>query len=152
MILLCLCSNQLWQNDGSYHQPAAFKHLKYTLSDLQPIRIQSDTYSWSILVLSTNQLYMQMPKVVLGLSDPPEWWGRYRASLSPCLIAGSQNYFRQCDKLLLMNEIHLIPLQHQKYPQVLRWMSELLNHLREGLFRYMEIVGLFFKQENTSNP
>lgn len=106
MILLCLCSNQLWQNDGSYHQPAAFKHLKYTLSDLQPIRIQSDTYSWSILVLSTNQLYMQMPKVVLGLSDPPEWWGRYRASLSPCLIAGSQNYFRQCDKLLLMNEIH----------------------------------------------
>lgn len=70
VILLCLCSNQLWQNDGGYHQPAAFKHLKYTLSDLQPIRIQSDTYSWSIFVLSTNQLYMQMPKVVLALSIP----------------------------------------------------------------------------------
>lgn len=151
MILLCLCSNQLWQNDGSYHQPAAFKHLKYTLSDLQPIRIQSDTYSWSILVLSTNQLYMQMPKVVLGLSIPLNDGGD---TGHPCLPVWSQGVKITSDSVISCSLwMKFITTSTSKIsPSAALAVWTFKPPEREGLFRYMEIVGLFFKQENTSNP
>ena len=91
---------QIWQHGRDHLNNLQYLTPEKHFWDLQPIRVQSDTYYWPIFVLSSNQPYMQWGWI---LGHPCIWWGD--TSLSPFPISGVK-ITSESDKPLLMNEIH----------------------------------------------